>query len=70
MSLFSTRAQTDEYKVLERVFWLGQASRQHLMQLTDWSKSKVISLVSGLMEAGWLVESPALGSTGGRRRAD
>lgn len=67
MSLLSKRAQTDEYKVLELVFWLGQASRQHLMQLTDWSKSKVISLVSGLMEAGWLAESCALESTGGRR---
>ena len=67
MSLLSKRARTDEYKVLELVFWLGQASRQHLMQLTDWSKSKVISMVSGLMEAGWLVESSALESTGGRR---
>jgi predicted NBD/HSP70 family sugar kinase len=67
MSLLSKRARTDEYKVLELVFWLGQASRQHLMQLTDWSKSKVISLVSGLMEAGWLIESTALESTGGRR---
>ena len=60
MSLLSKRARTDEYKVLELVFWLGQASRQQLMQLTDWSKSKVISMVSGLMEAGWLVESSAL----------
>ena len=67
MSLLAKRARTDEYKVLELVFWLGQASRQHLMQLTDWSKSKVISLVSGLMEAGWLAESSALESTGGRR---
>lgn len=67
MSLLAKRVQTDEYRVMELVFWLGQASRQHLMQLTDWSKSKVISLVSGLVEAGWLEERGALESTGGRR---
>jgi glucokinase-like ROK family protein len=67
MGLLSKRVRQDEYRVLEIIFWLGSSSRLQLMQVTGWSKTKVVSLVSELVESGWLIEGQPLDSTGGRR---
>ncbi|ADV65841.1 ROK family protein [Deinococcus maricopensis] len=67
MRLLSKRVRQDREEVLELVFWLGRASRVQLMQITGWSKTKVLSVVAELLETRWLTESEPLASTGGRR---
>ncbi|GEM45477.1 ROK family protein [Deinococcus cellulosilyticus] len=58
---------TEELLVLEHTFWHGPVSRNQLMTLTGFSKTKVAGLITHLTAAGLLKEDHSLQSSGGRR---
>lgn len=56
-----------EIALLQTVFWSAGSSRHVLSSRLDFSKSKVNSLVAGLLEQGVLEETGLQVSSGGRR---
>ena len=59
----------EEQAVLESLLWMNQPSRLMLAQRHGFSKSKVTTLVSGLLEREEIEEHEELPSNGGRRAA-
>lgn len=58
-----------ELELLRTIFWMDVPSRLRLVEQLKFSKSKVTSIVTDLIECGLVEESEELPSSGGRRPA-
>jgi glucokinase-like ROK family protein len=56
-----------EKTTLEKLFWLGYAARHKLIETTQFSKSKLNSVVAALIDQGFLEDRGLPFQTGGRK---